>query len=79
MFARHVLLWSLLALAVLAAIDRLTGVEITFVVLTYQLPIAAVTWYRSRAAGLAVAAIATVCAVAIFVAPAAAAARARNS
>jgi signal transduction histidine kinase len=58
---------SIVALALLAAFDHATGVETTFVVLTYLLPIAAATWYHSRVAGIAVAVVSTAVTVGIFV------------
>lgn len=50
-----------------ALLDHLTGVEATFVVLTYLLPISLVTWFRSRFAALSIAAFATACTTWIFV------------
>jgi two-component system, NtrC family, sensor kinase len=64
---RHVVASSLVLLALLALLDHVTGVEATFVVLTYLLPIAAVAWHRSRGAALGVAVAATVCTMVIFV------------
>jgi signal transduction histidine kinase len=64
---RTVLPISLAALALFAAFDEVTGVETTFVVLTYLLPIAAATWYHSRAAGIAMAVVSTAVTVGIFV------------
>jgi len=64
---RHVTLVSVAGVALIALVDHLTGVEITFVVMTYLAPIAAVTWFRSRRHGLAVSALATACAVLIVV------------
>jgi signal transduction histidine kinase len=65
---RHVTVVSVAAVIAIAWIDHLTGVEITFVVMTYLAPIAAVTWFRSRRHGLVVSALATACAV-LFVRP----------
>ena len=63
---RNVIPASIAALALLAAFDHVTGVTTTFVVLTYLLPIAATTWYHSRAAGVAIAVISTAVTVGIF-------------
>jgi len=64
---RHVTGLSMAAMALLAYVDHLTGVEITFVVMTYLAPIAAVTWFRSRRLGLAFATLATTCTVLILI------------
>ena len=56
---RHITPVSVAGIALIALIDRITGVEITFVVMTYLAPIAAVTWFRSRRHGLALSALAT--------------------
>jgi signal transduction histidine kinase len=64
---RRVIPASIVALALLAAFDRATGVETTFVVLTYLLPIAAATWYHSRLAGIVLAVVSTAVTIAIFV------------
>ena len=58
---RNAITASVALVAIFAVIDRITGVEITFVVLTYLLPIAVATWFRSRRAGLAIALAATAC------------------
>ena len=52
---RYALAVSVALVALFAVIDRVTGVEITFVVLTYLLPIAIATWFCSRRAGLIIA------------------------
>jgi signal transduction histidine kinase len=64
---RRVIPASVAAVALLAAFDHVTGIETTFVVLTYLLPIAAATWYHSRGAGIAFAVVSTAVTVAIFV------------
>jgi signal transduction histidine kinase len=64
---RHALGASVGLLALFAVLDRLSGVQITFVVLTYVLPIAIATWFHSRRAGLVIAALATTCTTWIFV------------
>jgi signal transduction histidine kinase len=63
---RNAIAASIVLVALFAVIDRISGVEITFVVLTYLLPIGTATWFRSRAAGLGVALAATVCTVLSF-------------
>lgn len=63
----HAITIGVLLVAVFAMLDHLTGVEATFVVLTYLLPISLVTWFRSRAAALSIAAFATACTTWIFV------------
>jgi signal transduction histidine kinase len=64
---RRVVPVSIAAVALLAAFDHVTGVETTFVVLTYLLPIAGATWYHSRGAGIALAVISTAATVGIFI------------
>ncbi|MGE5181640.1 MAG: sensor histidine kinase [Acidobacteriota bacterium] len=64
----HAIVLSLALVAVFALLDHATGVEATFVELTYLVPIAIMAWFRSRAAALAVAALATAASTWIFVA-----------
>jgi signal transduction histidine kinase len=64
---RHITAASLVGVAVIAFVDHVTGVEITFVVMTYLAPISAVTWFRSRRHGLVLSALATSCAVLIVI------------
>ena len=67
-YARHAVLpLAVVLVAVFALLDHVTGVEATFVVLTYLLPIALVAWFRSRAAALAIAALATTATCWVFV------------
>jgi signal transduction histidine kinase len=63
----HAIVIAVALVAAFAMLDHLTGVEATFVVLTYLLPISLVTWFRSRAAALSIAALATACTTWIFV------------
>ena len=65
---RYAIAVSIVLLALVALLDHSTGVEATFVVLTYLLPIAVVTWFRSRTAALVLAALATAASTWIFVA-----------
>jgi len=63
----HAIVIGLALVALFAMLDHLSGVEATFVVLTYLIPISLVTWFRSRFAALSIAAIATACTTWIFV------------
>ena len=65
--ARYPLVASLALVALFAAVDAATGVAATFVVLTYLVPIALITWFGSRRVALAIAAISTLCSALIFV------------
>jgi len=58
---QHTIAASTALLIVLAIVDHVTGVEVTFVELTYLLPIAAVTWIGSRSVGFVFATFATTC------------------
>ena len=58
---------ALVLVAAFALLDHLTGVEATFVVLTYLFPIAIVAWFRSRPTALAIAALATIATTWVFV------------
>jgi len=66
--SRHAIAISLALVGLFAAIDHVTGIEATFVMLTYMLPVAIVAWFRSRAAAFVVAACATTCTTWVFVA-----------
>src|SRR5690348_8921087 len=64
---RHALVASVPLVALFAAIDASTGIAATFVVLTYLVPIALITWFGSRRAAFGIAAISTLCSALIFV------------
>ncbi|HET9992781.1 MAG TPA: ATP-binding protein [Kofleriaceae bacterium] len=64
----HAISIAVALVAIFALLDHVTGVEATFVVLTYLLPISLVTWFRSRGAALSIAALATACSTWIFLA-----------
>ena len=64
---RHALVASLALVVLFAAIDAATGVAATFVVLTYLVPIALITWFGSRRVAFGIAALATLCTALIYV------------
>ena len=59
-------LWTALLVGVVAVADYASGVEISFVVLTYLVPIAYATWFGSRRLGFATAVVAATATSAIF-------------
>ena len=67
LLARRPILSAVVLMAFVAVVDYATDVEMTFVVLTYLLPITLATWHSGRVAGAGVAVLATFSTTAIFV------------
>jgi len=65
--ARRPIISSVVLIAIVAIVDYVTDVEMTFVELTYLLPITLATWHAGRVAGIGLAVLAAFSTTAIFV------------